>query len=137
MTRPGSVPLSELHAYTLRPFLAPAAVADRGDFYVTDGYLRPSLQRGHTGTQVCYAIDFTKGDDRSACFALDWSTLREKVIELVLRCASPVGPCRLISKPLHEGLDIWVIVGVQDDGSIFDPLADVRGPESTGPTVTL
>lgn len=137
MGRPGSVPLSALHSYTITPHRSPDEVTARGDFYIVDGWLRESLQRGHSGMEVCYLIHFIDGDDQRARFALTWSPLREQVVELLLRCGSLVGPCRLIRKPLYEGLDIWVIVGVEADGNLYDPLADLCEPECVELAVTF
>lgn len=122
--RPGTVPLSTLRQYQIRPHQHPPRVSERGEFYIRDGWLRPSLTEGHNGTtECCYLVDFVNGeDDRSAYFVLSWSPLREKVIELVLRMGAPVGPCRLISKPMNEAFSLWVIVGIEDDGTTYDPL---------------
>lgn len=122
--RPGTIPLSELKHYQIRPHQYPARVCERGAFYIRDGWLRGSLRQGHGGpAEACYLVDFIDGDDdRSAYFVLEWSPLREKIIELVLRGGSPVGPCRLIRKPVDVSVDLWVIVGDEDDGTVFDPL---------------
>lgn len=122
MTRPGAVPLSALHDYTIAPHLVPEQVADRGTFYIRDGWLRPWMVRGHPGREVVYVIDFETGEKPAARFALEWSPLREQVVELVLRTGGPVGACRLVSQPFRDGVDLWVIVGVDDDGTVYNPL---------------
>lgn len=133
--RKGTVPLSALREYQIRPHRSPERVAELGDFYIVDAWLRPSLTQGHAGgMQACYLVDFTTGDDlRSCLFVLEWSPLREKVVELIVRGGSPVGACRLISKPLYESLNLWVIVGVEDDGTLFDPLQAIDAPERSAP----
>lgn len=139
MTRPGSVPLSELTSYCVTRWESPEHVADRGAFYILDGYLRPWMLQGRPGQQTVYLIEFTTGDGASVRFALGWSPMREQVIEMVQRCGAPVGPCRLISKPLYDGMNIWEIVGVSESGDVvYDRLSDLSGPEpDASPYVTL
>lgn len=139
MRRPGTVPLSDLRHYQIRPHQWPERAADRGDFYIVDGWLRPSLALGHGGARdACFLVEFVDGDDdRLAYFVLEWSPLREKVIELVLRGGAPVGPCRLISKAMLEDLNLWCIVGVEDDGTLYDPLAALIPPEHSSPSAAI
>ncbi len=139
MTRlPGTLPLSELRKHLVVPHNAPERIAEKGDFYIRDGWTRPSLDEGHRhGQQVCYLVDFVAGDDeRSVRFVLEWSPLREKVIELVARYGSAIGPCRLISKPRGEDENMWVIVGLEDDGSIYDPMRGLDVLEAPAGSVT-
>ncbi len=135
-SRPGAVPLSELKHYQIRPHNSPERVSERGDFYIRDGWTRYHLDEHHRdGMQCCYLIDFTDGDDdRSVVFALTWSPLREKIIELVLRGGSPVGPCRLVSRPLFPTMNIWSIVGYDDAGMPYDPMQSTPEPETIDPT---
>ena len=138
MTLPGSIPLSDLRSYTLTPMLTPEDVADAGDFYIRDGWLRPSLGQGHNGTEVCYVVQLAGGDHAVRRFALVWSPMRELIVEMVLRSGCLVGPCRLVAKPLHVGMDIWVFVGTDPDGTLFDPMSGIVPPDRLdGPTVVL
>ena len=135
MRRPGSMPLSTLTQYQVRPHNPPARVAERGAFYIRDGWLRQPLTDGHSGrSDVCFLVDFVDGDDeRSAEFHLTWTPLREKVVELVTRLASPIGPCRLVSRPYSETLNIWSLIGEEEDGSTFDPMRYFPAPENASP----
>ncbi len=130
------VPLRALMEYTIWAPLDPAEVAERGPFLVRDGWTRPGLTQGHRGTDCCFVLEFASGAVASGVLALTWSPLREKIIELVSRTGGPVGPCALVVKRLHPGVGIWCFVGLDDDGTRYDPLADlIESPPEPDETI--
>jgi hypothetical protein len=122
-----SVPLSTLlEGHELRRFLAPFELESAGRFLIIDGYTRPALEEFSSGREVVFVVKLLDAHgERVYRLALELSTFRLSVLDLVKRTGSPVGPCILVGRQIDAEVGIWVLCGLEADGSTYDPLKDI------------
>ena len=131
---PGAIPLSRLHDYVDRRPLPPERVRELGQFLIRDAWIQPTMREGHQDKLTCYVLEFLRGDIEQGILRIGYSPARERVVELVVRTGGPIGPCELVAKELRPGELAWQFVGVEPDGTVYDPMPDLPREELSGTT---
>lgn len=115
--------LSALRGQLHPPPIEPDALQAAGDFLISQGYVRPSLDAISLGQQVVLQVEPLHGELAGAPFILILSALdfRVQIVELLRRTGGPIGPCLLLVRYLDPTRGIWSICSREPDGSVWDP----------------
>jgi len=122
MTIPGAIPLSRLHDIVDRKPVTASRVRELGQFLIRDAWIMYDVSEGHRGREACYLLEFVRAEIEQGILRLTYSAHRERIVELTVRTGGPIGPCELVAKELRAGELVWAFIGIEADGSVYDPL---------------